>query len=88
MSHRQSTLRVNDVQGMLADISAATSRIAVPVHIIAGGDDAVEPEISLRSAFGKVLRRVEFTVIPGVGHIAPLEAPAALAQAIRSAQAG
>lgn len=77
------------MHGMVADISDAAARITVPVHIIAGGDDAVEPEASLRSAFGKVLRDVEFTVIPGIGHIAPLEAPAALAEAIRSgAQTG
>lgn len=76
------------LQGMIADISGETSRITVPVHIIAGGDDAVEPEASLRAAFGKVLDKVAFTVIPGVGHIGPLEAPAALAQAILSADAG
>ena len=73
-------------QGMIADISDEASRIDVPVHIIAGGDDSVEPEASLRAAFGKVLQRVDFVVIPGVGHIAPLEAPAKLADAIRSAQ--
>ncbi len=32
------------LQGMIADISDETARITVPVHIIAGGDDAVEPE--------------------------------------------
>jgi pimeloyl-ACP methyl ester carboxylesterase len=72
-------------KGMIADIRDEASRIAVPVHIIAGGDDSVEPEASLRAAFGKVLRDVEFVVIPGVGHIAPLEAPEKLADAIRSA---
>jgi pimeloyl-ACP methyl ester carboxylesterase len=73
------------LHGMMADISSEASRIAVPVHIIAGGDDSIEPEATLRAAFGKVLRNVNFIVIPGVGHIAPLEAPARLAQAIRSA---
>jgi pimeloyl-ACP methyl ester carboxylesterase len=55
------------------------------VHVIAGGDDAVEPEASLRAAFGKWVRHVDFVVLPGVGHIAPLEGPAKLADAIRSA---
>jgi pimeloyl-ACP methyl ester carboxylesterase len=72
-------------KGMTADIRDEASKIAVPVHIIAGGDDSVEPEASLRASFGKVLKRVDFVVIPGVGHIAPLEAPAKLASAIRSA---
>lgn len=72
-------------QGMIEDITEQTAGIAVPVHVIAGGDDPVEPEASLRAAFGKVLEGVRFTVLPGVGHMAPLEAPAALADAIRSA---
>jgi pimeloyl-ACP methyl ester carboxylesterase len=74
------------LQGMIADISKEVAGIAVPLHIIAGGDDAVEPAASLRAAFGKTLHDVHFTVIPGVGHMAPLEAPAELARAIRSAQ--
>lgn len=74
------------LQGMVDDIRTETSRIDVPVHVIAGGDDRVEPEASLRAAFGTVLRDVRYTVIPGVGHIAPLEAPAELARAIRSAR--
>jgi len=71
--------------GMVADIRAEASRITVPVHIIAGGDDSVEPEASLRAAFSKVLTNVAFVVIPEVGHIAPLESPSKLADVIRSA---
>jgi pimeloyl-ACP methyl ester carboxylesterase len=73
------------MQGMLVNISEQTSRISVPVHVIAGGDDSVEPEPSLRAAFDNVLRNVTYSVIAGVGHIAPLEAPSALSQAIRAA---
>ncbi len=60
----------------MADIRDEATKISVPVYIIAGGDDSVEPEASLRTEFGKVLRNVDFVVVPGVGHIAPLEAPA------------
>lgn len=74
------------LQGMVADISGETAKITVPVHIITGGEDSVEPEASLRTAFGAVLKNVAYSVIPGVGHIAPLEAPAQLAQAIFAAQ--
>lgn len=73
-------------RGMIEDISASTPKINVPVHIIAGGDDAVEPEASLRENF-KSIPGVTFTVIPGVGHIAPLEKPVELAKAIRAALA-
>lgn len=71
-------------QGMIEDISFTTPKINVPVHIIAGGNDAVEPEASLRENF-KSLPDVTFSVIPGVGHIAPLEKPVELARAIRAA---
>ncbi|MBZ9772402.1 alpha/beta fold hydrolase [Mesorhizobium sp. CO1-1-8] len=74
-------------KGMIEDIRDKTSKIKVPVHIIAGGDDTVEPEASLRDNFTKVLEGVTFSVIPGVGHIAPLEAPLKLANAILLAQA-
>lgn len=74
------------LRGMIANITREASSINVPVHVIAGGDDAVEPEASLREAFGNVLRQVTFSVLPGVGHIAPLEAPSRLAQAIRTAR--
>ena len=70
-------------QGMIQDISEATSAISIPVHIIVGRDDPVEPEASLRAAFGKVLRYVSFTILPGAGHMAPLEKPAELAELIR-----
>lgn len=73
------------LRGMIADISHDASDIAVPVHIIAGADDAVEPEASLRANFGTVLPQVTFSVLPGVGHMAPLEAPTQLADAIRNA---
>lgn len=74
------------LEGMIADISEEARKITVPVHIIAGGDDSVEPESSLRAVFGEVLRNVDFVVLRGVGHIAPLEAPSKLADAIRAAQ--
>lgn len=73
------------LEGMIADIREEAAKIVVPVHIIAGGDDGVEPEASLRAAFGKWVRDVKFVVLPGVGHIAPLEAPSKLADTIRSA---
>ncbi len=72
-------------QGMALDISDQAARIDVPVHIIVGSADVVETEASLRAEFGKVLPSTNFTVLPGVSHMAPLEATAQVVEAIRSA---
>ncbi len=72
--------------GMTEDISAQASRITVPAHIIVGGADVVETEASLRAAFSKVIPTAKYTVLPGVSHMAPLEATSEVVDAIRSAQ--
>ncbi len=73
-------------QGMIEDISNEASRITAPVHIIVGSADVVETEASLRAAFSKVIPSAGYTVLPGVSHMAPLEATAEVVSAIRSAQ--
>ena len=73
--------------GMIEDISEQASRITVPVRVIVGSADVVETEPSLRAAFGKANSSTEFIVLPGVSHMAPLEATAEVADAIRAAQA-
>ncbi len=72
-------------QGMVEDITEQASGIAVPTHIIVGGADVVESPDSLRTAFGKVLPGIQFAVLPGVSHMAPLEATGEVVSAIRSA---
>ena len=72
-------------QGMTQDISAQAAKIAVPIHIIVGSADVVETPDSLRAAFGKAISSTGFTVLPGVSHMAPLEATAEVGGAIRSA---
>ena len=74
-------------RGMIADISGPASQIKVPVRVIVGTADNVESEDSLRAAFESILPRAEFIVLPGVGHLAPLEAAAEVVGAIRSAMA-
>lgn len=73
-------------KGMTEDISAEASKIAVPVHVIVGSADNIESEASLRAAFGKVIPGTGFSVLPGVGHLLPLEATAEVVAAIRAAQ--
>lgn len=72
-------------KGMIQDISGDAARIAVPVRIVVGDADNIESEGALRAAFGKVIPSAEFIVLPGVGHLAPLEATADVVNAIRSA---
>ena len=67
---------------MIRDISDEASKILVTVQVIVGGADNIETESTLRAGFGGVLPGAEFTVLPGVGHLAPLEAPAEVASAI------
>ena len=74
-------------QGMIEDISEQASGITVPVRIIVGGADVVETADSLRAAFGKVIPNAEFVVLPGVSHMAPLEATAEVVEAIRRRRA-
>jgi pimeloyl-ACP methyl ester carboxylesterase len=72
------------MQGTSEDISDRAARINVPVRVIVGSADVVETESSLRAAFMKVIPGVDFFVLPGVSHMAPLEATTAVVNAIRS----
>jgi pimeloyl-ACP methyl ester carboxylesterase len=74
-------------RGMTMDIREQASRIDVPIKIIVGSADVVETEAALRKEFGKVLPSTTFTVLPGVSHMAPLEATSQVVDAIRSALA-
>lgn len=70
-------------EGMLADISPAARRISVPSVVIVGDEDVVETESRLREEMPKAIADVTFDVLPGLGHLAPLEGPDAVAGAIR-----
>ena len=50
-----------------------------------GSADNIESETALRAAFSKVVPGADFVVLPGVGHLAPLEATAAVVSAISTA---
>lgn len=62
------------------DISADVSSIKVPVLIVSGEDDRVDPPAVLQRELVARLPDARFVVLPGVGHLSPLEAPAALAE--------
>ena len=87
---RQSAAAVIAAQSAMArrrDQTELLPRLKVPALIVAGAEDAVTPPAVARGMHALIpgSRLVE---IPGAGHMTPLEAPEALAVAIRDFAAG
>ncbi|MEU3461255.1 alpha/beta hydrolase [Streptomyces sp. NPDC006733] len=70
------------LNGIAEDITEHTRRITVPALVVAGENDRVEPVDVLLAHLVPYLTAPDVTVIPHTGHLIPLEAPAALADAI------
>jgi len=70
------------LHGIAEDITVSTRAIAVPALVVAGELDQVEPVDALRDNLVPFLDHADFHVIPGSGHLIPLEAPEELAAAI------
>src|SRR6516165_9303213 len=73
--------RVWTDRGMIEDVSAGLDAVTIPVSILVGSRDRVEHESALREVFGRLLPQATFRVLDGIGHLSPLEAPDALADA-------
>jgi 3-oxoadipate enol-lactonase len=67
--------------GMTQDITAMISGLQLPVEIVVGDRDEVEPPVRLAAAYAPVLAQMRMTVLEGVGHLCPLQAPDAVARA-------
>lgn len=66
------------------DITAEMPKIEVPVIVISGEHDRVDPpEVLLRELLPRI-PQAKRVVLPGVGHLLPLEAPAELAHVIKA----
>src|SRR5512139_1187286 len=66
------------------DITADVPKIDVPVIVISGEHDRVDPpEVLLRELLPRI-PQARLVVLPGVGHLLPLEAPADLAHVIKA----
>ena len=72
-------------RGSREDIAAATSEIAVPVLAVAGGADPVIPEAVVVHEVVERVPGARLALMPGVGHLQPLEAPTAVAELLASA---
>lgn len=70
------------LRGIAEDITAQTRRITVPALVVAGEHDLVEPVEVLRDNLLPYLADATLTVVPGSGHLLPLESPQALAALI------
>jgi pimeloyl-ACP methyl ester carboxylesterase len=70
------------LHGIAEDITADAGSISVPVLVLAGENDVVEPIDVLRSNLLPYLSDAALTVVPKTGHLIPLEAPDALAEAV------
>ncbi|RFU44872.1 alpha/beta fold hydrolase [Paraburkholderia sp. DHOC27] len=69
--------------GMLEDITAEVGVINVPVTVISGERDQVDSVETLRNELLPRIQGARLHVLPGIGHLSPLEAPAAVATVIR-----
>lgn len=69
--------------GMLEDITQRVGAIQVPVMVIAGERDQVDRVETLRQELLPRLTNARLEVLPGTGHLSPLEAPTALIGVIR-----
>lgn len=66
------------------DITADVPKIDVPVLVISGEHDRVDPPEVLRRELLPRIAQARLMVLPGVGHLLPLEAPADLASVIKA----
>jgi pimeloyl-ACP methyl ester carboxylesterase len=68
---------------MREDISAQVAAIDVPVLVIAGERDQVDRVETLKAELLPRIAGARLEVLPGVGHLSPLETPEQLAHSIR-----
>jgi pimeloyl-ACP methyl ester carboxylesterase len=68
---------------MPEDLTADVAAIDVPVLVIAGERDQVDRVETLQAELLPRIAHARLEVLPGIGHLSPLEAPSAVAAAIR-----
>jgi pimeloyl-ACP methyl ester carboxylesterase len=66
--------------GITMDITAASRAIEVPVHVLAGRQDRVDPPESLEANLLPFIPGARMTVVEGTGHLSPLEVPELIAK--------
>jgi 3-oxoadipate enol-lactonase len=64
-----------------ADRTALLSTITVPTLVVGGAEDRLMPEADMR-ALGDAIAGARTVIIPGAGHLPPIEQPEAMASAL------
>lgn len=72
------------LHAMIEDISSTTKNIRVPTLIVAGERDKVDPVDGLKADVLPHITGATLQVLPGTGHLSPLESPAQLSEVISS----
>ncbi|MFI8280549.1 alpha/beta fold hydrolase [Streptomyces sp. NPDC085929] len=62
-------------QGMVQDVSAGVGAIEVPVLVLAGSHDKVDPPTVLADHLLPLIPTASLTVLKDTGHLSPLEVP-------------
>jgi 3-oxoadipate enol-lactonase len=70
-------------RGMIQDVTAGLDAVKLPVIVVVGDRDQVEHEATLKDTFAPFIPQTSFLVLQGIGHLSPLEAPDALADACK-----
>ncbi|MDO7850338.1 alpha/beta fold hydrolase [Hymenobacter convexus] len=71
-------------QGAREDITRLMPQLAVPCHLLVGsGDQPIPPDTQRRLTLPLLPAGTPFTVVPGAGHLLPLEAVGEVAEAVR-----
>lgn len=84
MRGNEYAVRAWTAYGMGEDIREEVKGIAVPVLVVAGELDRVEPLERVREKVVEVIEGAELMVVKGVGHLLPVEAPAEVADVVKS----
>jgi pimeloyl-ACP methyl ester carboxylesterase len=66
------------------DITAAVGAITVPTLVISGAEDRVDPPAVLTRELLPRIPQARLHLLPGIGHLSPLEAPRDVAVLIRT----
>ena len=74
--------------GMSEDINKHFDRVDIPVLVVAGGSDVIEPPKRMRTEIRDKLNdkldgKASLVVVEGSGHLLPLEKPAEVARAVK-----
>ena len=65
------------------DSTPVLGQIRIPVLVVAGDDDQIAPAEGMQE-MARAIPGAQFTVIPGSGHLSPLEQPQAVNDAVNA----